>query len=65
MKKSFRVLAKIDVKSSYLIKGVNFEGMTKNRQWQKKFAKKYFIGGADELIINDVNASLFGRSTAL
>ena len=29
------------------------------------FAKKYFKAGADELIINDVNASLFGRSTAL
>ncbi len=64
MKKSFRVLAKIDVKSSYLIKGVNFEGMRKIGN-AKKFAKKYFFDGADELIINDVNASLFGRSTAL
>ncbi len=64
MSKNFRVIAKIDVKSSFIIKGVNFEGMRKLGN-AKKFAKKYFMDGADELIINDVNASLFGRSTAL
>ena len=64
MSKTFRVIAKIDVKSSFVIKGVNFEGMRKIGN-AKFFAKKYFKAGADELIINDVNASLFGRSTAL
>ena len=64
MSKSFRVIAKIDVKSSFLIKGINFEGMRKIGN-AKKFAKNYFNEGVDELIINDVNASLFGRSTAL
>ena len=29
MSKTFRVIAKIDVKSSFVIKGVNFEGMRK------------------------------------
>ena len=64
MSKTFRVIAKIDVKSSSVIKGINFEGMRKIGN-AKFFAKKYFRAGADELIINDVNASLFGRSTAL
>ena len=62
--KKFRIIPKLDVKSSYIIKGVNFEGMRKIGS-AKKFAKKYYLDGADELIINDVNASLFGRSTAL
>ena len=64
MTKSFRVIAKIDIKSSDVIMGINFEGMRKVGNG-KKMAKKYFKEGADELIINDVNASLFGRSTAL
>lgn len=64
MSKTFRVIAKIDVKSSFVIKGINFEGMRKIGN-AKKIAKKYYEDGADELIINDVNASLFGRSTAL
>jgi cyclase len=64
MSKTFRVIAKIDVKSSFVIKGVNFEGMRKIGK-AKFFAKKYFKAGVDELIINDVNASLFGRSTSL
>ena len=29
MTKSFRVIAKIDIKSSDVIKGINFEGMRK------------------------------------
>lgn len=62
--KSFRVIAKIDIKSKFVIKGINFEGMRKIGD-ANFFAKKYFKDGADELIINDVNASLFGRNTSL
>ena len=64
MPKKFRIIPKLDVKSSFIIKGVNIEGMRKIGS-AKKFAKKYYLDGADELIVNDVNASLFGRSTAL
>tara|TARA_B110000483_G_scaffold158549_1_gene188149 strand:- start:18742 stop:19506 length:765 start_codon:yes stop_codon:yes gene_type:complete len=64
MKKTFRVIAKIDIKSKDVIKGINFEGMRVVGK-ANKLAEKYFFDGADELIINDVNASLFGRSTAL
>ena len=45
-----------------VIKGINFEGM---RKLECTFCQKVLRAGADELIINDVNASLFGRSTAL
>jgi cyclase len=62
--KSFRVIARIDLKSSFLIKGINFEGMRKLGN-ANQFSKKYFQQGADEILINDVNASLFGRSTAI
>ena len=64
MSKTFRVIAKMMSKSSSVIKGINFEGMRKIGN-AKFLPKKYFKAGADELIINDVNASLFGRSTAL
>ena len=57
MPKKFRIIPKLDVKSSFIIKGVNFEGMRKIGS-AKKFAKKYYLDGADELIVNDVNASL-------
>lgn len=61
---SFRVIAKLDIKDSAVIKGINFEGMRKVGD-AKQLSQKYFLEGADELIINDVNASLFGRNTAI
>ena len=61
---SFRIIAKLDIKGEFVIKGINFEGMRKVGEAQK-FAKKYFLEKIDEIIINDVNASLFSRSTAL
>tara|TARA_B100000029_G_scaffold486631_1_gene541197 strand:- start:308 stop:1066 length:759 start_codon:yes stop_codon:yes gene_type:complete len=64
MNNSFRIIAKLDIKDSSIIKSINFEGMRKIGE-AKKFARFYFKENIDELIINDVNASLFGRGTAL
>lgn len=61
---SFRIIPKLDIKDSSVIKGINFEGMRKVGN-ASELAKKYFLEGADELVINDVNASLFGRNTAI
>ena len=61
---SFRVIAKLDIKDSNVIKGINFEGMRKVGN-ANQLSQKYFLNGIDELVINDVNASLFGRNTAI
>ena len=61
MSKTFRVIAKIDVKSSFVIKGGIFEGMRKIGN-AKFLPKNILRHGADELIINDVNASLFDEA---
>ena len=60
MSKTFRVIAKIDVKSSSVIKGINFEGMRKLEM--QNFLPKSTLGRCIESIINDVNASLFGST---
>ena len=62
--RSLRVIARIDVKSDRLIKSINFDGM-RDLGNANKFAKKYFRDGADELLIIDSVASLFGRNTAI
>lgn len=61
---SFRIIPRLDIKGNEIIKSINFEGMRKVGRAQD-FAEKYFLEGADELVINDVNASLFGRNTAI
>ncbi len=60
----FRIIPKIDIKDTSVIKGVNFEGMRKVGI-ASELAKKYYLEGADEIVLNDVNASFFGRNTAI
>jgi imidazole glycerol-phosphate synthase subunit HisF len=62
--KSLRIIARIDVKSDRLIKSVQFDGM-RDLGKAVKFTQKYFKDGADELLILDSVASLFGRNTAV
>lgn len=59
--RNVRLVARLDVKQSHLIKGVHLEG------WRKVgdpavYAKKYYAAGADELLYMDVVASLYGRN---
>lgn len=58
---SIRLIARLDLKMDFLIKGVHFEG------WRKignpgEFARRYYQQGIDELIYMDVVASLYGRN---
>lgn len=59
-----RILARLDVKSKNVIKGIHLEGL---RVIGKPFdlATKYYGDGADEIIYMDMVASLYGRSNIL
>lgn len=59
--RNIRLIARLDVKMNWLIKGVQMEG------WRKvgdpaEFAKLYAENGADELLFMDVVASLYDRN---
>lgn len=56
-----RLIARLDIKGSNLIKGVHLEGLRVVGD-PSFFAKSYYDQGIDELIYNDVVASLYGRN---
>jgi cyclase len=58
---AFRVIARLDVKPPSLVKGVHMEGLRKLGE-PKDFARRYYEQGADEVMYQDVVASLYGRS---
>src|SRR5437879_5169441 len=57
-----RLIARLDIKSPNLIKGVHLEGLRVMGDPQM-FARRYYEDGADELIYMDVVASLYGRNS--
>ena len=56
---NFRIIPRLDVKNNNLIKGINFEGL-KILGKPEEFSKFYYENGADELILTDAVASLYG-----
>jgi cyclase len=56
-----RIIAKLDIKNSDLVKGVNFEGLRVMGN-PHKYAEEYYNDGADELFYQDVVASLYNRN---
>ena len=59
-----RLIARLDVKSPYLIKGVHLEGLRKVGD-PHAFAQRYYKEGIDELIYIDAVASLYERNTII
>lgn len=57
-----RLIARLDVKGSRLIKGVSFEGLRVLGSAQE-FAARYYEQGIDEILFVDGVASLYGRSS--
>ncbi|QBY01309.1 imidazole glycerol phosphate synthase subunit HisF [Rhodophyticola sp. CCM32] len=62
--RNVRLIARLDIKLNWLIKGVQMEG------WRKvgppaEFARTYAEGGADELFLMDAVASLYERNSLL
>lgn len=56
-----RVIPRLDVKGTNLVKGVHLEGL-RVLGLPFEFAMLYYQGGADELLYMDTVASLFGRN---
>ncbi len=57
-----RLIARLDIKSPNLIKGVHLEGLRKIGDPQQ-FARAYYADGADEIIYMDIVASLYNRNS--
>jgi cyclase len=58
---NLRLIARLDIKGSNLIKGINLEGLRVVGA-PNKYALQYYNQGADELIYLDIVASLYGRN---
>ena len=57
-----RLIARLDIKNDYVVKGINFEGLRKIGN-PKELALKYYRSGIDEIMYMDVVASLYERNT--
>ncbi len=59
--KNIRLIARLDIKGSNLVKGIQFEGLRKIGN-PNKFAKQYYEQGIDEILYIDIVASLYNRN---
>jgi imidazole glycerol-phosphate synthase subunit HisF len=57
-----RVIARMDIKGPNLVKGIHLEGLRVLGK-PDEFALHYYESGIDELIYQDVVASLYGRNS--
>ncbi len=66
MKNNFplRIIARLDLKEEFLIKGIYFEGLKKIGNPENK-SKSYYLEGIDEILCIDVMATLFNRKIDL
>ena len=60
--RNVRVIARLDIKNNFLIKGIHLEGLRKIGN-PYEFAKRYFLSGIDEIIYMDAVASLYKRNS--
>ena len=56
-----RVIARVDIKNQYVIKGINLEGLRKIGD-PKEIIRNYYKEKVDELLVIDCVASLYGRN---
>ncbi|MFV0351884.1 MAG: imidazole glycerol phosphate synthase subunit HisF [Oscillospiraceae bacterium] len=61
MSKKIRLIARLDVKTNYLVKGIQLEGLRKMGD-PHDFAVQYYNQGIDELLYMDIVASLYNRN---
>ncbi|MSR86563.1 imidazole glycerol phosphate synthase subunit HisF [Candidatus Peribacteria bacterium] len=56
-----RIIARLDIKGPNVVKGIHTEGLRVIGK-PSDLARKYYQQGADELVVMDIVASLYGRS---
>lgn len=61
---SIRIIPRLDIKSSNLVKGIHLEGLRVLGK-PEEFAQYYYENGADELLYMDIVASLYQRNSLL
>jgi cyclase len=61
---TIRIIPRLDIKGSNLVKGIHLEGLRVLGK-PEHYARHYFEQGADELMYQDVVASLYGRNSLL
>ncbi|GHV00501.1 imidazole glycerol phosphate synthase cyclase subunit [Spirochaetia bacterium] len=61
MKNKIRLIARLDVKNNYLVKGVQLEGLRKMGD-PNQFARHYYAQVIDVIIYMDIVASLYNRN---
>ena len=59
---TLRMIARLDVKGPNLIKGVQLEGLRVVGD-PHEYARKYYLGGIDEILYMDIVASLYNRNS--
>ena len=59
-----RVIARLDIKNEFIIKGVHLEGLRKIGD-PNKTAYKYYLQGVDELVFMDAVAAYYDRNSLL
>jgi cyclase len=59
---NIRIIPRLDVKGPNLVKGISLEGLRVLGK-PEEFAQYYYENGADELIVQDVVASLYERNS--
>jgi Imidazoleglycerol-phosphate synthase len=59
--KKVRLIARLDVKSEFVVKGIQLEGLRKIGN-PNELAKKYYLQGVDEILYMDIVASLYNRN---
>jgi len=62
MKKKIRLIPRIDIKGNNLVKGINLEGFRALGD-ANLYIEKYYKEQADEILLNDVVASLYDRNS--
>ncbi len=61
MAKKIRLIARMDIKNDFLVKGIQLEGLRKMGR-PNEFSKDYYKQGIDELLYMDIVASLYNRN---
>ena len=56
-----RIIARLDIKNNFLVKGIHLEGL-RILGYPELFAEKYFKENIDEIVLQDVVASLYKRN---